>query len=162
MKNIFFLSLVILLTGFKHPYYLSVTDLKYNPTEKRVQGSVKIFTNDLENALKKSLKYPVDLINLKDTSKTKKLLQDYLYKHLLFTVNNQKLNYHLLGFEREQENVFIYIESEKSPLPKSVLISNSLLYDAIKEQSNIVHFEVKGQKKSSKVSFPVKELKFEF
>src|SRR5690349_2420253 len=106
MRNFFIVLLLFLLhTGFKHPYYLSVADLKYDVDEKRIQGSVKIFTNDLESALKKALKYPVDLINPKDTVQTKGVLQAYLSRHFTVTINNKKLSYRLLGFEQEQENV---------------------------------------------------------
>lgn len=163
MKKIFsFTCLLILLFSFKHPFYLSVTDLKYNVGEKALQGNVKIFTNDLEGALKKIHGQTVDLINPKDTLKTKKILEDYLKKRLSLTINGQSKTYDVLGFENEQEAIWLYIEIKNCPLPKKIEVDNTLLYDYIKDQTNIIHLEVKAQKKSLKVGNPERLAVFEF
>jgi hypothetical protein len=162
MKRILIFSLIIFLTSFMHPFYLCVTDLKYNAREKALQGSVKIFTNDLEEALKKMHKETVDLINVKDSTKTGKILAEYLKKRLTIKVNGEPKEYNFIGFEREQEAVWLYIEVKKCPAPKKIILENSILYDFIKEQMNIAHVEVGEQKKSLKVSYPEKVLEFEF
>lgn len=161
-KSICLGFLLILFFSFKHPFYLSVTDLKYNPAAKALQGSVKIFTNDLETALKKVHGKTVDLINPKDTVATQKLLDDYLKKNLRFKINGQQKTYTLLGFENEQEAIWLYIELKNCPLPKKIEVETTLLYDHIKDQNNIIHLEVNGQKKSFKVSNPDKFSVFEF
>lgn len=162
MRRILIFGLIILFTAFKHPFYLSVTELKYNEKEKALQGSVKLFTNDLEDALKKIHQQTVDLINPKDTLHTKKLLAAYLKKRLSIQVNGEPKSYDLIGFEREQDAIWLYIELKNCPAPKKIDIENSLLYDFIKEQMNIVHFEVGGEKKSLKVNYPEKMLSFNF
>jgi len=159
MKTLLAFGLLFFL-GFKHPFYLSVTDLKYNEKEKALQGSVKIFVNDLEGALKKQEGKTVDLVNPKDTVRTKKLLEDYLKKHLAFKINGKAFTYNMLGFEQEQEAIWIYIEA-KCPLPKKLEIENSILYDFLSGQSNIVHLEVKGERKSLKVDNPEKLVVFD-
>ncbi len=156
------LSLLVFLFAFKHPFYLSVTDLKYNVKEKALQGSVKLFTNDLEEALKKIHKQTIDLINPKDSAKTGRMLDEYLKKRLLVHINGLAKNYEFLGFEREQEAIWMYIEIKNCPPPKKVSFENTLLYDYIKDQSNIMHLEVKGERKSLKVNNPEKQLVFEF
>jgi hypothetical protein len=162
MIRTFLFSLIILFSSFKHPFYLSVTDLKYSPKEKALQGSVKIFTSDLEAALKKIHQKTIDLINVKDTAATQKILADYLKKRLAININKKKSDYTLIGFEREEEAVWIYIEIKNCAKPKNVSIENSILYDFIKEQMNIVHIEVDGEKKSLKVNNPDKQLSFTF
>lgn len=161
-KLICFCCLLSVFFSFKHAFYLSVTDLKYNLTEKALQGSVKVFTNDLESALKKIEGKTIDLINPKDTAKTQKILEGYLKKRLILKINGQQKNYNLLGFEKEQESIWLYIELKDCPLPKKVEIENTLLYDYIKDQTNIIHMEIKTQKKSLKVSKPEKFSVFEF
>ncbi len=56
----------------------------------------------------------------------------------------------------------MYIEFGKSFSPKKVEIENTLLYEHLKDQMNIVHIEVNNSKKSLKVSNPEKKLKFDF
>src|SRR4051812_6126397 len=110
MKRILIFGFIIVFSSFKHPFYLSVTDLKYNARERALQGSVKLFINDLETALKKIHHQTIDLVNPKDTLKIQKLLFEYLNQRLKVTVNKEPKNYNLIGFEREQEAIWVYIE----------------------------------------------------
>ncbi|MBA2612605.1 MAG: hypothetical protein H0U95_11575 [Bacteroidetes bacterium] len=153
---------VFFLSAFTHPYYLGVTDLVYNVKEKNLQGSVKLFTNDLEGALKKAHNNTIDLINVKNKEAVTIILSDYLKKHFELKVNDKKTSYKLIGFEREEESVLMYIEFEKTETPKEVDVDNTLLYDHLKEQINIVEIEVNNSKKSLKCTNPEKSFKFQF
>ena len=51
-----------LLLGF-HPYYVSVTEINHNATDKTLEISCKLFTDDFEKALADKYKMKVDLIN---------------------------------------------------------------------------------------------------
>ena len=68
---------------------------------------------------------------------------------------------HMRLYEKEDEVIWTYMEIEKCEKPKQFIIENSLLYDFIKEQINLVQIEVGDYKKSLKVGNPEKELKFE-
>lgn len=162
-RIIFALLLLAAAVAFraKHPFYLGVTDVKYSQKEKALQGSVKLFTNDLEDALRKLYKVNVDLINGQDKATVTTILQDYLYKHLAFKVNGKPVKYTLIGFEHESEALWMYIEGA-CPVPNSVDIENTLLYDQIKTQINIVHCEVNGVSKSYKVTNPEKNITFSY
>jgi hypothetical protein len=143
-----------------HPFYLSVTDMKYNGKNKTIEVACKLFTNDLETALKKLNNQSVDLIHPKDKKETEKILFGYISKRLSITLNGKNRNLKFIGYEKEDDVIWAFMEIEKCELPKQIVISNSLLYDFLKEQSNIVHFEVNGNKQSSRVVNPEKEIKF--
>jgi hypothetical protein len=162
MKRLVFFCIIVLGFSFAHPFYLSVTDLKYNTKEKAIQASVKVFVNDLEAALKKISKKPVDLINPKDTAQTNKLLAAYLATHFNLKLNGEPKTFDFIGFELEQEAIWLFVEFKKCNLPKKVEIENAVLYDFIKDQTNIVNMEVNGKLKNTKVSYPEKKLLFEF
>jgi hypothetical protein len=162
MKQLLLSFCLLFCFSFKHPFYLSVTDLKYNEKEKSIQDSVKIFTNDLEGALKKKLGRTVDLINIKDKGEVSRIMKDYLNEHLRIFPDGEPKNYELIGFEKEEEATWFYIELKNCSRPKTIKIENSVLYDFIKEQMNIVHIELNGEKKSYKVNYPEKEIRFEF
>src|SRR5690606_12230557 len=100
--NIIFISifaslLFVLFAGFGHPFYLSVTELKYSQSSNSLQGSVKIFTNDLEDALRNLEKKPIDLINGKDTVANSEILETYLKKRLIFSINGEEKSYEFVG-----------------------------------------------------------------
>ena len=162
LQKVLVLATLFFLCGFKHPFYLGVTDLKFNTKEKVLQGSVKLFTNDLEAALKKIHNKTIDLINVKNKEEVTKILSDYLKKHFSLKINSKICNYKLIGFEREEEAIWMYVEFEKSELPKKIQVENTLLYDHLKDQMNITHIEVNNSKKSLKVNNPEKTLQFDF
>ncbi|HWY09983.1 MAG TPA: DUF6702 family protein [Bacteroidia bacterium] len=159
-KNIILLSL-FLLAGKPHPFYLSVTDMKYNDKSKSLEIACKMFTNDLETALKKTSNKSVDILNPKNKPEVEKILFDYITKRLSVNLNGKIKNLKFIGYEKEDEVIWTYMEIEKCEKPKQVIIQNSLLYDFLKEQINLVQIEVGDFKKSSKVGNPEKELKFE-
>jgi len=162
LQKVLVLATIIFLCSFKHPFYLGVTDLKFNAKEKALQGSVKLFTNDLEAALKKIHNKTIDLINVKNKEEINKILSDYLNKHLSLKVNSKPCAFKLIGFEREEEAIWMYIEFEKSEIPKKIDLENTLLYDHLKDQMNITHIEVNNSKKSLKLNNPEKTLHFDF
>jgi len=162
MRKILVLLIIFFGCSFYHPFYLSVTDLKYNAKEKALQGSVKMFVNDLEAALKKLNNKNTDLINVKDTVEVVSRLNAYLQAHLQLKLNGKGRSFKTLGFEREEEALWVFIEYKGCELPKTLEVDNSILYDFIDEQTNIVHVEVGDQKKSWKVSKPDKHLLFSF
>lgn len=160
-KFTYFLGLLILF-GFKHPFYLSVTELKYNNRQMVFEGSVKLFSNDLETALQKLNGKKVDVINSKNTSEINSLLSEYLHKRLVIKSESNLIEYKLIGYEREQEAIWVYFESKKCVKPKYLTIENGLLYDFIKDQMNIIHVEIGDRKSSLKATNPEKIFKFDF
>jgi hypothetical protein len=162
MKNSLLLVPLFLLLSFKHPFYLGVTDLKYNANEKALQGSVKLFTNDLEDALKRIKGQSVDLIHPKDIHSTNLILYEYLKNHLSFTINGKQQPFQLLGFEKEEEAIWMYIELKNCDVPKTIQIDNSLLYDFLPEQMHIIQVEVGATKKSFKLIHPEKKCELHF
>lgn len=153
---------LIFCTGFKHPFYLGVIDLKYNNSRSCFEGSVKLFTSDLEDALSKIEGKKIDLIHPTDTARVNQLLKTYLMKRLSFQCNNQALPYTYLGYEREQEAIWLYLETKTASAPKHFTIHSTLLYDFLKDQMNIAHIEINGKNQSLKTLNPEKILDFEF
>ena len=161
IKKLLPLSLLVFLMGFAHPFYLGVTSLEYNTKDKVLQGSIKLFVNDLEDALKKTTKKSVDLIHVKDTIGTSAMLMAYLGSHFRLQVNGAPVKFEFLGFEREEEALWMYVEY-RCETPKKIQIQNTLLFDYLPDQSNIVHIDLNGTRKSAKTNNPDKDFVFEF
>lgn len=162
MRKILFISLFFILVSFKHPFYLGVTDLKYNAAKKALQGTVKLFTNDLEDALKKMHGHTVDLINPVDRNKAEKMVEAYLKQHLFFYINNKAQNFDFLGFEQEEDALWMYIELKDCAQPEKVSIRNSLLYDFLPGQMHIIHLQVGAESKSFKLTNPQTQCVLDF
>lgn len=138
-----------------HPFYVSVTEINHNASEKSLEVAVKIFTDDFENALKKVYNRPADLVNAANHEAMDSLVSDYIRKHLLVKADGKTVSMKYLGFERESEAVWSYLEVTGIPTPpKRIDISNKLLYDYIDKQINMMHITVNGKRKSGKLGFP--------
>jgi hypothetical protein len=147
------------LTAFSlHPYYMSVTEFEYKPAEKEVQVSCKIFTDDLEEALKKEYKRKVDILNTTAKKENEQLLNRYLQQHLRLQLDGKPVALKMIGFEQEGEAVWIYLVTNNTPAFKSAVVFNDLLYSYRKDQLNIIHFKNKGERKSHRFTFPNKEV----
>jgi hypothetical protein len=163
MKYLTIAALAGALLSYKmHPFYMGITDFKYNKKQNVLEGSVKLFTNDFESALKKNNAKSVDLINGKQKDSLNKWVKSYLAKNLLLKINGKAVQPEFLGFETEKDATYCYIELVNCGEIKQFNLQNSLLYDFTKSQMNIVHVEVNGQSKSAKLLNPEKNIDFKF
>ena len=165
VKIVCFCSLLFLCSSFnslKHPFYVSVIDLKYNTEQKTVQISVRLFTNDLEDALTKLNTKTIDLINPKSAADSDSLLLNYIKQRLSITLNAKPQGLKYIGYEREEESIWAYLEIKQTNAPKTLVIDTKLLYDFLPQQINIVHTEINGVKKSGKVTNPDSKTEFVF
>jgi hypothetical protein len=158
--RLFFVAAIGLwLTAFSlHPYYMSVTEFEYKPAEKEVQVSCKIFTDDLEEALKKENKRKVDILNSAAKKENEQLLNSYLEQHLRLQLDGKPVVLKMIGFEQEGEAVWIYLVTTNTPAFKSAVVFNDLLYSYREDQLNIIHFKNKGERRSHRFTFPNKEV----
>lgn len=141
---------------------MSVVDVKYDMKQKTLQVSARLFTNDLEDALRKTGNKTIDLLNPKVKSEVDSVLFKYIKQRLHISINSKLQNLTYIGYEKEEESIWTYLEIKNVPLPKTLKIDTKLLYDFLPQQINIIHSEVKGIKKSSKVSNPESKSEFSF
>ena len=161
----FVLIFIVIFSSFndkKHPYYISLVDVKYNAKQSSMQISTRMFTNDLEDALRKTSKTSVDILNPKVKSQADSILFSYIKQRLSFTVNSKKQKLSFIGYEKEDESIWAYLEIKKVSNPQKIIIDTKLLYDFLPNETNIVHLEINGNKKSSKVTNPDSKVEFNF
>lgn len=145
-----------------HPFFIAVTEVNYNGTEKNLEVSCRIFYDDLESVLKKNYKQVVDLSSEKDKSRSESLIADYLRKHLSIAVNGQALNLRFLGFEKDKEAAWCYLESSEVAVPRKMEFHNTILHDFTTDQINIIHATVNGKRQSTKLNYPAKDAALSF
>ena len=161
-----FLGLILILGSsfyhLKHPYYISVIDIKHNAPQKTLQISARFFTNDLEDALEKLNHKKIDVLNPKNKTEVDSILFNYIKQRLAISINAKVQSIQFIGYEKEDESIWAYLEIKKVPTPKTLSVNTKLLYDYQTSQVNIVHAEVNGIKKSSKVTNPDSKVDFSF
>ncbi|HYF31143.1 MAG TPA: DUF6702 family protein [Chitinophagaceae bacterium] len=155
-----------LLAGYMalvHPFFVSVTEIQHNPTDKIIEISCKTFTDDLEGAIEKTTKVKVDLINPKDQAEADKAVSDYIKKHFQVKIDGKPVQLEFVGFEREEAATWSYFQvSNVAAAPKKVDITTTVLFEASDKQINLLHVTVGNSRKSAKLDYPAENASFEF
>lgn len=131
-----------------HPFYLSLTEIRYNNTNQSLEIAQKIFWDDLEVALGNKNKTKVDFLNPKNKADLEKMVQAYLLEKNEIKVNGQTAKLSYLGFEIEEDAAWFYMEATNIPLPKKVEIKSDILIESFESQQNIINFYLDKSPKS--------------
>jgi len=146
-----------------HPLYISVTEMEYNATDKALEISCKVFTDDFEKGLAKANEAKVDMYNPKDKAVLEKQIADYIRKHLIIKVDGKPLTLEYVGYEIEEQSTWSYHQASKlTTAPKKVEVHSSIFYELYDKQINILHMSSGGTRKSTKLDYPATETVFEF
>lgn len=146
----------------RHPLYVSVTEINHNASDKTLEISCKIFTDDLEKTLSNINHKKVDLFTPKDKAETDKQVADYVQKRLAILLDGKSVALEFVGFERENDAIWSYFQAAVGTAPKKIDIKNNILYEAYEKQLNLMHVTVGGKRKSTRLNYPDTDAKFEF
>ena len=167
MAKLFFSWLLLALvpltavTNRAHPFYTSVTEIEHNAKEKTLEITCRLFTDDLENTLKKNYNTRVDLFN--DAYKNANvLITSYIEKNLKLLVNGSPVKFSFIGYERKNEACWCYFEATGIAQPAKLNIESGLLYDFTDKQFNMFHATVNGSRKSTRLTYPDTRAAFEW
>ena len=142
----------------KHPFHISSTEIDYDAKSLTLEISCRIFTDDFEAALAKGNKVKVDLSAAGRHKAMDELVKKYILTNFALKGNARNLALNYVGFERDNEAIIIYLESEPVQGLKKLDTTNTILYDMFDDQSNIMHFTVSGSRKSAKLDYPNRRL----
>ena len=144
-----------------HVFHSTLTRIDFNEEARSAEIAIQMFTHDVEPTLEKIAKKRIDL---SQTKEVEKLLFDYLGER--FVIKNSqgvasKLKW--IGFEREVDTIFVYVEAEMSGAPDKLTLQNSLFFEHFQEQLNLVvcKFKTKKADLAFKVGDLGKEIVFE-
>jgi hypothetical protein len=168
----FLFYLALLLPGSKlktteafkqlHPFFVSVTQIEENQSERILEVSCRIFTDDFEKTLRAHYDRHVDLLNPQDRSAMNELIDDYIKKHLALSVDGKKVSLQFVGYEQMEEGVQCYFQVNDVTVNKTISVFNNLLFEYKPEQTNIVHVTVRHTRKSYQLINPENKATFHF
>ncbi|HEY6974959.1 MAG TPA: DUF6702 family protein [Chitinophagaceae bacterium] len=162
MAMITFNWLLTLFLGLIHPFFVSMTDINYNSKEKELEISVRIFTDDLENTLRKYHSTDLDILHPADIRQMNSFVNDYIQKHLLLNVNGSSAQMSFLGYEEQSESIWSYFEVKSINNVQKLNITNSLLHDYNTNQVNMIHVKANDKEYSTKLDYPDTSASFSF
>lgn len=128
-----------------HPFHTSITTCEYNAETDNLEISLRIFTEDLEQAIG----HPLE--NMKPGTSIEKdsAVRAYVKKNLSLRNQGVSLSPIYIGRETEYDITYLYLEVPSFPEEeKQFEIKQTILFDQFEDQSNIVHLKVGEQKQS--------------
>jgi len=146
----------------EHPFYVSITEIHIKPSQQLVQLSCRMFTDDLEDALRRLNGVPADLLVPKDEATVNALLNAYVQARVQVQVNGVPQQLQFIGYESDEEAVWVHFEGKLTETPGRVDINNSLLFDFLPGQTNMVHCYLDEKRQSTKLDCPERKAAFQW
>ncbi|MBS1608135.1 MAG: hypothetical protein JSS70_05045, partial [Bacteroidetes bacterium] len=110
----------------------------------------------------KKYKTKIDLVQPKDKPAMDKLVSDYISNHLSVKADDKSTVMNYIGFEVENEAVYVYLQVNDITSLKKAEVTCTILYDMYTDQTEIIHVIVAGNRKSMKIDYPAKQASFQF
>jgi len=161
MKQLRNLLLIVALMSFapKHKFYFSLTSIKVDTQQKNLNVSCKLFIDDLEQILLNTNKVKYDLTKSEQIKAAEQAIYQYMVNHLKLNINNKNMPLNWVGFETENDVVWIYLESKCTDKKfNNLKVSNSILCNLTTEQTNLVQFNWDLKSYTEKMNCGTKEV----
>ena len=139
-----------------------MVEINHNATDRTLEISCKLFTDDFEKALTQNYKAKVDLINPPVRKDMDTLVKNYIHSHLSVKVDGRPVSFSYIGFEHESEAVYAYVQVDNIPSVKTIDLTNKILFELFTDEINLMHVIVDGNRKSTKLDYPQTQASFEF
>ena len=125
---------------YPHPLHVSVTNIEYNQEKKTFALAFKIFTDDFETIIFNKYGVELKLGKEDELQDYEKYINQYVFEHFCIEINEKNKK---LRFKHKKMNdiaVWLYYDFKNKENIKFVAITNSLLCDLYKDQTNLVIF----------------------
>jgi hypothetical protein len=140
-----------------HPFYVSMTEINHNTSNKSVEISVRIFADDLEDAIKKNCQCNIDLLKPADKALAERYINTYIQRNFQVKVDGQPKTLVFVGYQQEDLSIWSHYEISNVSSIKQLEISNSLLHDHLNEQVNMITIKANGKQQTEKLDYPKKD-----
>lgn len=130
-----------------HPLHVSVTELEFDQRDGEFEVTMRIFMDDLENAVRKSTGNDA-IVLTGDTSGKDDLMKAYILGKLSVQVDGKGKTVQYLGHETQGDAFIFYMIIEQSEAWREVVVQNEILQELYDDQSNLINV-IAGEKVKS-------------
>lgn len=125
---------------FVHTFHFSETLIEWKPDSGRLQMTMKVFTDDWDLALGDTLQHKAW-----ETAVLDSLYARYIEQHAVFSQDGKPILWNYLGFERDGDVYYHYLESLPMAEPKAIDCQFIVLMDVYEDQKNLLNFRKNGK-----------------
>lgn len=147
--------------GARHPIHVSSTQIDLSRDRRSLEMTVRIFTDDLEAALKAS-GVPVSLTQ-SPAAAVDSALSRYVGARLLVAANGAPLRRGtIVGHEREDEATLVFLEMPVAAPLTSLQVTQPVLLELFEDQTNLLHLTAGSVKRSALLRRGTERASFQF
>ena len=114
-----------------HAIYISVVEIDHRDPSKQTQVKIKVFTDDLENALRNTFGHPFQLPDAQACLKEKQAIDDYFQQHFKLEVDGKKTVLSFQKGERNNDATWLYFDLSWSETVARSIDHRRLLYGVV-------------------------------
>jgi hypothetical protein len=129
-----------------HDFHYSRTDLRWNPTTETWQMELRVFSDDLESALRLRTadETPFRMGDALERADLDELAASWLAETCKMTANNQNVPLIYIGKEVDYDITYLFLESTQQRAPETLTLSWTLFFDLFEDQINEVALDALG------------------
>ena len=131
-----------------HNFYVSTTSVRYVPNENSFQITTQVFLDDFESALRLNGSENISLTPDGSQVKIDSLIEDYFRKNIIFNAKGEKMNFDFFGKVYKMDVLVAYMELKIDTIVSPLSIKNTILFDYLSDQKNIIHLKLASKRKS--------------
>lgn len=149
-KGLLILALPLVAFTTAHKFYVSVTNINYSDKDDALQITSRIFIDDFERVLEERYDFAANLATEEEAADANAYIEKYLRAKFVLQIDGENRPFVFLGKKYDNDVMVCYLEIPEVRFEKvkSIEVQNEILTDLFDEQQNIVHFKLKGKKKS--------------
>jgi len=148
-RSLLLFAFVSLLSSFTaHKFYVGIHQINYSSEKKMLQVTSRIFVDDLNDVLQKKHGGKFTIGEKTQTPEQIAQMEKYLTSHFAIKIDGKPKQLHYLSYDLESNVIICYFNIRDVSKFKTLYVSNTILFDFVTEQQNIIQTSVNGQKKS--------------
>ncbi len=130
-----------------HVFYVSIARVKWNVDDARLDVSVRIFTDDLEEAIVAEGGPRLRLWTDQAHADRDRYVSDYLTSRLAFRINGADRQLTYAGMEDALDATACLVQITDVESVDTIEVENRILIEMFDTQANVMRFEIGGEKK---------------
>ncbi len=149
-------------TTVNHAIYLSVAEIVHGKGKSTASVRIKVFTNDMEDAIMNEFGQKINLSDTSDFALHKKTIESYFQKHFQITIDGKQQVISLHHSSLVGDAVWFHFDLECHENWEEVVLKADYLMELFPTQSNVISLEhnskkqfirLTGTKKSDTLTF---------
>ncbi|MGB1075959.1 MAG: DUF6702 family protein [Flavobacteriales bacterium] len=140
-----------------HDFHYSRTDIAWNAVERTFQMEIRVFTDDLEDALSRlsADPNPFRLGDPRERTDVPDLLQKWIDDNCILLANELGVSKLYLGKEVDYDISYLFVETQPLSTPDILNLKWTLFFDLFADQVNEITFNMNGS--SQRILFTTEE-----